>query len=70
MSLAAGKDLSAIAYVRVVPVRQVLDKLVAAGELSSSDDCLIVDHAEPRNVFGDGAGEQFDVLGKVTEVLS
>src|SRR5208283_2268648 len=70
LSLAAGKSVSVIAYVRVVTIGQVLDKLVAAGELSGRDDSPIVDHAEPRNVFSNRSSKQLYILWKVTKVLS
>jgi hypothetical protein len=58
-----------IADVGLISVRQAGDEVMDAGGLRSGDDRLSVRRLlEARDVAGDAAGEQLDILGKIADV--
>ena len=63
LALAAGKTCSALAYDRVIAVRQSVDKVIAAGGSCRRDHLLVrcVGSAELDVVF-DGVGKQINIL--------
>lgn len=69
MPLACREDFAPLADLRFVPVRQAQNHLVHASGHGGGDDRLGVRILlEAGDVGGDGAGEQFHVLGQVADV--
>ncbi|MNO82588.1 hypothetical protein D3C76_738680 [compost metagenome] len=66
--LAAGQPQSTGPEQGVITLGEVQDHLVDTGQLRRFDDLGGIHLTEARDVFGDGAIEQFDVLGQVTQV--
>ena len=71
LALADGQRFAMAADVGLVAVGEAEDQIVHAGRPGRRDDrCGRRIRIEPRNVLGDGAGHQFDVLRQVSDVTA
>ena len=68
LPLAAGKRVPAVADLRIVAIRQLLDEFMTAGQHRGLDDEIGVAVLEPRDVLRDRAGEQLHVLRQISDI--
>ena len=71
LTLTAGQDRARLTDLGGVALRQALDQFVDACHLRRPDDVVEdrrVELRETADIFGDGTGEEFDVLRQVADV--